>query len=69
MDDKEELTMTDYVGNPIKAGDYVIYIKKAANAVWLAKGTVMKIVNMFGKRRAEISGALHAVESQSIYKL
>ena len=69
MDDKEEMTMPDYVGNPVKAGDTVIYIRKAANAAWLAKGTVSKIVNMFGKKRAEISGAYHTVESQSIYKL
>jgi len=69
MNDKEEMTMTDYVGNPIKAGDYVIYIKKAADAAWLAKGTVEKVVNMFGKKRAQISGAYHTVESQSIYKL
>lgn len=69
MNDKEKMTMFDYVGNPIKAGDYVIYIKKAADAAWLAKGTVEKVVSMFGKKRAQISGAYHTVESQSIYKL
>lgn len=69
MDDKEEMTMPDYAGNPVKAGDTVIYIRKTYCTACLAKGTVSKIVNMFGKKRAEISGAYHTVESQSIYKL
>ena len=69
MNDKEELTMTDYAGNPVKVGDYVVYIRKTYCTACLAKGTVSKIVNMFGKKRAYINGAYHTVESQSIYKL
>jgi hypothetical protein len=68
-DDKEEMTMPDYAGNSVKAGNTVIYIRKAADSAWLAKGTVKKIVKMFGKRRAQISGACHTVESQSICKV
>jgi len=68
-DDKEEMTMLDYAGNPVKAGNTVIYIRKAADSACLAKGTVSKIVNMFGKKRAQISGAWHTVESQSICKV
>ena len=69
MDDKEEMTMPDYAGKPVKAGDTVIYIRKTYCTACLAKGTVLKIENAFGKRRAKISGAYHNVESQSICKI
>ncbi len=69
MNDKEKMTMFDYAGNPVKAGDTVIYIKKTYCTACLAKSTVLKIVNMFGKKRAQIGGAYHTVESQSICKI
>lgn len=69
MNDKEEMTMPDYAGNLVKAGDTVMYISKTYCTARLAKGTVSKIVKMFGKTCAQISGASRAVESQSLCKV
>lgn len=68
MKSNEELSMSDCVGNVVKAGDAVVYIRKTYCTACLARGTVSKVVNKFGKLRAEIGGG-RSVESQNIYKL
>ena len=65
--------MTDCVGNKLKVGDSVVYIKKISCISYLARGEVTSIKKMFGKDIAIVNGCnivtCNGVTSQSIYKL
>ena len=57
--------MVDAFNTEVNVGDKVLYIRKYADKVSLAKGTIMSIKG----RIARVRGASFGVMSQSIFKL